>query len=568
MRVNELLEIHSRRFIAAGTLAAVLGLAGCDAFKPPEACSVTIAPLNVTVSVNGSTPVVGTPFDCKGSTLKNKKVNYSSNNSLVATVTPDGQVIGIAVGQTQISAVADGKSASAQVTVVPEAAATVTVTPNPQVLRVNNMKQFTAVAKNSRGDVITGRTFQWATSNSSIASVDGSGNVTAHSVGFVTISATSDNVNGTASVQVTLVPLGDCDLPANRKLTVNGQYQPELILKDTAGNILSNSGRTMAWTSDNEVNATVSQTGVVTARKAGFAKITAAWPENTAIKCDITIEAVDPRIITATIQERTQTLRLGLQKQFTVVLRDSVNQIIPPGRVVTWTSVDPSVVNVTPGGIVTGISLGNGRVAVDAEGVKDTVTVNVTKIPVGKVTVSPSSQAAIQGSSVNLTAVVEDSVGTIVTDRTIEWNSSDPVRATVTPTGATTATVQTFGTGNVTITATSETRSGQSTVVIQPIPVDTIVVNSTYSAALNGVNKSFAIELRAANGTTLFNRNISVTSSNTDVAIGSANAQSTVVNVTAFQAGTTTFTIRALNSNNQPEGKVSTVVVTITPIVP
>ena len=133
MRVNELLAISSRRLMALGTLVSVVGLAGCDALKPPEACSVTIAPANITVGVNSSTPVVGTAFDCKGATLRNKKVGFSSDNSLIATVTPEGQVIGVAVGQTQISATSNGKSASAQVTVVPEAAATVTVSPAPYV---------------------------------------------------------------------------------------------------------------------------------------------------------------------------------------------------------------------------------------------------------------------------------------------------------------------------------------------------------------------------------------------------------------------------------------------------
>lgn len=570
MQVNELVARLSRRGVAAGTMAATFALAGCDAFKPPEACSVTIAPQDITVGVNSASPVVGTAFDCDGATLRNKRVSFSSNNSLVATVTPEGQVIGVGVGQTQISATADGKSASAQVTVVPEEAAIVTVTPSPFVLRVGNLKQFSAVAKNSRNEVISGRVFEWSSSNSAIASVDGSGNVSAHAPGDVFIVARTDQISGTASVKVTAVPVASCALtPQSRKLTVNGQFQPTLVLRDSANNVLSNTGRSMAWESSNEVNAIVNQSGVITARKAGFATITAAWPENTSVSCDMDIEAVDPRIITATIQQRNQTLRLDIPKQFTVQLLDSVNNVIPPGRVVTWTTVTPGVVGVTPSGIVTGVALGNGRIAVDAEGVVDTVSVTITKIPVGKITLSPSQQAVVQGGTVNVTALVEDSVGTSVTDREIEWNSSDPVRATVTSTGPTTAQVQTFGTGTITITASSEGRSDQSQVIIQQVPADTVdVVETTYSFEEDKAGNSFSYTVLDANGNQLLGRTVSVSSSHPSIARvvgGASTVTSGTVNVDAQNVGTATFTLRALNSLGQPEGKTTKVTITVTP---
>lgn len=571
MRVNEFLVRHSRRAAATGTVAAVLAFAGCDAFKPPEACSVSIAPQNITVGMNSATQVVGTPFDCKGATLRNKRVSYSSNNTQVATVTEDGQVIGVSVGQTQISATSNGHSASAQVTVVPEEAATVTVTPNPYVMRVGAQKQYSAVAKNSRNEEIVGRIFQWSSSNSSIASVDGSGNVSAHNVGTVTIVATTDNRTGSATLQVTLVPLGKCELtPANRKLTITGQFQPTLVLRDTADRIVSNSGRSMLWTSDNEVNATVSSTGVVTARKAGFATITAAWPENTTIKCDMTIEAVEPRIVTATIQgPRPNNLRLTVPKQFTVQLLDSLNQPIPAGRVVTWKSVDPSIATVTSAGVVTGINLGNGRIAVDAEGAVDTVNINVTKIPAAKITLSPTQQSVVQGGTVNITAVVEDSVGTTVTDRPLEWNSSDPLRAVVTSTGATTAQVQTFGNGTVTITASTETRSGNSQVIIQQVPADSIaVVDAAVSFEEDKAGSSFSYTVLDANGNQLLGRTVSISSSHPTIARvvnGAATVTNGIVNVDPQNVGTATFTMRALNALGQPEGKTTRVTVTVTP---
>jgi uncharacterized protein YjdB len=241
-----------------------------------------------------------------------------------------------------------------------------------------------------------------------------------------------------------------------------------------------------------------------------------------------------------------------------------VGGAIPAGRIINWTSATPGVATVSATGLVTGIALGTARIAVNAEGAVDTVSFSVTKIPVAAVRVSPLSSNVIQGQNVQLTATVEDSAGTIVTDRIIEWTSSDPTRAAVSNTGL----VNTIAAGAVTISAISETRVGTSSISIQPIPVDSIVADSVYSVALNAANKSFAITLRDANGNQLFNRSVSVTSNVPGVAQGQVFNPSTVVSVSAFSVGQATLTLRALNSNGQPEGKTTLVRVIITAAVP
>jgi len=557
--------------VAQGTSAAVFALvllSACDALNPnKEACSVTIAPSTISVPVNGSVTVTGTAFDCENNSIANKTINYSSANTSVATVTTGGQVIGVAVGSTTVSAVANGKAGVAQVTVTPEVPASVTVAPATFTLRQTQVRQFAATARNTAGNVITGRTFQWASSNSSIASVDNSGNVTAVANGTASITATSDGIVGTSSVTVTSIPIGSCSIaPTSQTVTVGEQRQPTVTLRDTAGppNVLPTQGRPLTWVSDNEIVATVSTTGVITTRRAGTARITVTSVEYPNISCFTNITAVDPRIATAQIQPRTGSLRIGIPRQLTVTLTDSVGGAIPPGRVVTWTSATPAIASVSPTGLVTGLSLGTARIAVNAEGTVDTVSFSVTKIPVAVVRLSPLSSSVIQGQTVQLTATVEDSTGAVVTDRPIEWTSSDPTRASVSGTGL----VTTLASGAVSIAAISESRVGNATIAILPIPVDSIAADSVYSVPLNTANKSFAITLRDASGNQLFNRAVSVTSSVPGVATGAANAQATVVSVTGSTQGQAILTLRALNSNGQPEGKTTTVRVVITAPVP
>jgi len=438
----------------------------------------------------------------------------------------------------------------------------VTITPATITLRVGNTRQFTATAKNATGTVITGRTFSWSSSNSSIATVDQSGNVTALSPGNVVIASQVDNVFGNSSVTVTPIPIGACALsPLSQTVTVTQQTQPTLTLRDTANNVIPNLGRPINWTSNNEVVATVGSTGLILAKKAGTATITAASVEYPNISCQTTLNAVDPRIVTAQITPQTATLRIGVPRQLGVTLLDSVGGTIPPGRVISWATVTPALATVNATGLVTGVSVGAARIAVRAENAVDTVTYNITKVPVTIVRVSPLTSSIVQGQTVQLNATTEDSTGNVVTDRQVTWSSGDVTKATVSGTGLVTA----ISPGTITITATSENRTGNASVTVQQVPVDTIEVLGNYSVALNVANKSFAITLKDANGNQLFGRTVSITSSAPAVATGNPNQNATQITVTAFAAGSTVMTLRAINQNGQPEGKATQVTVTITP---
>jgi len=564
MRVSAPIANIRATLRATTTTLALLGLAGClDLKTTADACSISVAPATLTLPVNGASSIVGTAFDCSGNSIRNKKISYSSSNTAVATVTTEGNVIAVSVGGASISAVANGKSASVQVTVTPEAAANVTITPSTLTLRRTNTRQLTATARNSQNIVITGRTFRWGSSNSSIVSVDQNGMLTALTPGTVVINAEADQTSGNATVTVTEIPIGSCSLaPANSRLTVSQNVQPAITLRDTANNVISSLGRSIAWTSDNEIAATVTGSGLVTARKAGTARITASPVENTQASCSATVEVVDARIVSAVISPKPTTLRLGVARQFGVTLTDSAGGAIPSGRTITWRSVTPATATVSANGLVTGLALGAARIAVNVEGAVDTVSFTISKIPVSTVRLSPLSSSIVQGGTVQLNATIEDSTGTTVTDRVVEWTSSDPTRASVSQSGL----VTTNAPGTVTITAISETRSGTAQVTVQPIPVDTIAA-SDYSVALNATSKTFSIQLRDANGNQLFSRTVAITSSQPDVATGTANSNATQVTVSASKVGSTILTLRALNSNGQPEGKTTNVTVTITAAV-
>jgi len=559
--VNDRMHQWGQRAARTGVLALVTwAVGGCLDLKViPDACSVTVAPAAVTLPINGSSTLAGTAFDCNGNSILNKRISFSSSNPAVATVSPVGVVIGVAVGGATISASANGKSASTEVTVIPEAAATVTVTPSTLLLRKTNTRQLTAVARNAQNNEVKGRTFRWTTSNPAVATVDQTGLVTAVGAGTANIVAETNQVVGGSVITVTEIPLGSCTLaPTSSRLTVTQSVQPALTLRDTAGTVVPSVGRSIQWQSTNEAVAVVSTSGLVTTRKAGSAVISATSVEFPTVTCRTTVEAVDARIVQVVITPRTGQLRLGIPRGLGVTLLDSTQTAIPGGRVVTWSSAAPTIAQVSQSGIVTGTALGTARIIATAEGVADTVQFAVTAIPVATVTISPLQASLREGSTIQLRATVQDSAGTTVTDRPLEWVSSDLSKATVSSTGLVSARAP----GNVFISATTEGRSGQHALTVTAIPVDSIVVD-TATTLLVGQTSAVAITLRDATGSPLTFRNLLVTSSNPGVAIGAANTQATQVTISGIAAGTARLTIQALDDANRPQGKASSLTVTV-----
>ena len=547
------------RASASLVLASAIFIMGCDLNPNIEACSVTIAPTVITVPVNGRVPVTGTAFDCKGNSIRDKIIKYSTENPTIATVAPDGSVIGISVGMTTVSAVANKGTGTAQVTVTPEVAANVTVNPGVVTLRKGNTRTFTATVKNGSGIVITGRPVRWTSSNSSIASIDQNGVLIALAAGQVAVSAEVDQIVGSANVLITEVRIESCSVtPATNRILVGQQSQPTITLRDSAGMLLQLQGRPINWVSDNEIVAGVSQTGVITARKSGTAKITATSIEFPGVSCFTSVDVLDARVDKVLINQQPGFLRIGIPRLLTAQVLDSVNNSVP-SKVVVWTSLTPAIASVSNLGIVTGTALGTARIRASVDGVSDSVTFQVTQIPVGSVTISPLQATVFEGQTAQFRATVKDSVGTEVTDRAVEWLTNDPTRATISSTGL----AQAISSGVVQISAVSESRGGTSTLVILQVPVDTIIAPPSFTV-VRGTTSGFTIVLRDANGNELRNRTVSVVSSQPNIAVVPANIQTSTVPVSGVAVGTTEITLRALNSNGQAEGKATKVTINVT----
>ncbi len=82
------------------------------------------------------------------------------------------------------------------------AVASVAVSPSSASGSLGQSAQFTATAYNSSGTALTGQTFTWSSTDSTVVEVSATGYATAIGVGSATLVATDAGVKGTAAVTV------------------------------------------------------------------------------------------------------------------------------------------------------------------------------------------------------------------------------------------------------------------------------------------------------------------------------------------------------------------------------
>jgi len=191
-----------------------------------------VTPATASLTVGQTVQLTATPKDANGNPLTGRTIVWSTSDNTIASVTSSGLVTGAGPGgPVTITATSEGQSGTASITVSGVAVATVTVTPASTSVQAGQTVQLTATVRDANGNILTGRTVTWSSNNTTVASVSGTGLVTAKVAGSATITATSEGQSGTAAVTVTppsasvvLVGAGDiadCDAEPTAALLDN-----------------------------------------------------------------------------------------------------------------------------------------------------------------------------------------------------------------------------------------------------------------------------------------------------------------------------------------------------------
>src|SRR2546426_3763 len=236
--------------------------------------TVTVAPTSANLQTGQTVQLTATARDASGNVLSGRVITWSSSSSSVASVNGSGLVTGAGAGSATITATSEGQSGTSSVTVTFVPVASVTVNPASASVQVGQTVQLSATPRDANGNPLPGRTVTWASTNTTVATVNGQGLVTAKVVGSATITATSEGQSGSAAITVTAAPVATVTVsPAAAAIQPAQTMQLTAITKDANGNTLT--GRTVTWVSNNNPAGTVSSSGLVTGVATGTALITA-----------------------------------------------------------------------------------------------------------------------------------------------------------------------------------------------------------------------------------------------------------------------------------------------------
>jgi uncharacterized protein YjdB len=252
--------------------------------------------------------------------------------------------------------------------------ASLEVFPTPQTMKVGETKWV--YAKQTKA---IGGTYFYS-ENESIATVthgelasEGSyttaAEITAKKAGKVNIIAKNKNgLTAVCEVTVTSQPVSSISVQSSLSLEVGGSYT----LTPTV--YPSNAETSYTWSSDNSSVAAVSQYGVVTAKRAGTAKITVKTDNGKSATCKVTVTA---KSVTSVSLKSSLSMEAGDTYALTPTITPSDAETS-----YTWSSDNSSVAAVSQYGVVTAKGAGTARITVKTDNGKSAtckVTVNTPK---------------------------------------------------------------------------------------------------------------------------------------------------------------------------------------------
>ncbi len=226
---------------ASGTMTAVApgttvitatseGLSGAATLTVTQApvASVTLTPASGTLQVGTSGSFQVTLRDAQANVLTGRTVLWGTTNPAVAQVSASGIVTGIAPGTATITATSEGRSGSALVTVTSIPVASVSLVASRTNIPTGGLAVILATVRDAAGNVLTGRTVTWTTSNFTV--VDGyaygdTAVITGLQSGAATVTATSEGRQASVVITVTPPVTNICSLIAGASIFgSDGQY--------------------------------------------------------------------------------------------------------------------------------------------------------------------------------------------------------------------------------------------------------------------------------------------------------------------------------------------------------
>ena len=374
--------------------------------------------------------------------------------------------------------------------------ASVTVLPTSADLPPGGGIVLTALVRDSAGNLLTGRSIAWVSSDSSTVRlfVTDSTPTIARGIaaGTATVTATSEGHSGTATIsvhtsRVAYVLLSDARVPLGWPVRLHVE-----VLDELQQHLV---GVPVTWTSLTPAVATVNSSGEVTGQTLGRALIVAAsgGKSDTANVTVATPGGI--RLFPNFPVFQDSSLLAGEVIGVGAVVGDVDGNGFYPDPPMTWNSSDNAValiVDSVPGlccpkVVVRALAPGSATITATSAGLSASFAVAVDRV--ASVVVTPSATTAVPGGTATLIATVLGATGKVFPDRPVTFVSSDTTVASV-PSGArvqgtsewTSVTARALG--SATVSATYLGVSGSASVRVQNVNFTSISTSAYHTCAI------------------------------------------------------------------------------------
>lgn len=482
--------------------------------------SVDVAPDSIHFdALNDTMHATARALNPQGNVIPGVAITWSSSDNAVATVDADGVVTSVADGTAEITADADGATATVPVVVAQEVA-DVKVTPaNRSLTSLTETAQLSASVTDAAGTAVAGAGVAWSSADTLIATVSGSGLVTAVGNGVTSVFAVSGSEADSAKITVAqTVDSVNVSPDAGTLDAVGDTIHLAAAVTDALGQAVTDPGTT--WTSRTTAAATVDGTGVVTAVANGSSWVVAeagGVRDSALITVAQAVASISTTPASATLTSLGETLQLDAS-----ILDSNGNPV--GGASATWTSTDDAVATVNDG-LVEAVANGSAKIVAALDGKADTTAITVNQT-VMTVTVAPSTAALTSKvDSVQLTASATDSLGNNVAGAAFTWaTASGSGVVTVSTSGLVVSTT----TGTDTVVVTSGSASASATITVTQLVASLTVSPSADTIPVRGTTV-LTVTAKDANNYTVSDPALTWISRTTDTTTVVAGAGSATV---------------------------------------
>ncbi|HEX3104258.1 MAG TPA: Ig-like domain-containing protein [Terriglobales bacterium] len=445
--------------------------------------SIKVSAANANPTVGDTDQLTATGKYRDGSTQDlTSSVTWTTSPAGLATVSAGGVLTAQTAGAVSVTAAMGGVSGSASVTIAPKLVS-IAITPASKTIAASTKWQFLAKGTYSDASVvdITG-SVSWSSSNPAVATISDTtptkGLALGVAGGTTNITATSGTIKSTTPAVLTVTSANATSLaispnPASMALDVSQQFTATATFSDGSTQDVTN---VATWSSSTTSVATVTVSGLVTAKNLGTTNISASF-ESVNDSSSLTVDASNLSSIEIQVLG---TIAQGTKTVATAIGHFNDGSTRSLSTIVNWSSSDTSVAQFVAVNQISGLKPGSVTITAKLGSVTSSVPFDVSNASIQTITVTPVNQTIPIGWHQQFTATgkfSDSSTQDITTS--VTWASDNKPVADFGTQGSSIGVIEGITAGTAHATASFSSVTGSTSLTVSSATLSSISVSAS-----------------------------------------------------------------------------------------